>query len=124
VNRHPANIQRHDLRSLGERVADAVATCMGSWRFIIIQTAALTGWVTLNALAWIHHWDPYPYIALNLALSCQAAYAAPILQLSQNRQAEHDRMRAEHDYDVNERTLALLQRIAEHLGLEDPTHGP
>ncbi|MGC4192502.1 MAG: DUF1003 domain-containing protein [Thermomicrobiales bacterium] len=61
---------------------------MGSWRFIIIQTAILISWIALNVIGWTHHWDPYPFILLNLALSFQAAYSAPIIMMSQNRQAQ------------------------------------
>jgi uncharacterized membrane protein len=87
--------------TLGQKVADLVAATMGSWRFIIIQTSFLALWITLNILAWIRHWDPYPFILLNLALSFQAAYAAPFIMMSQNRQADIDRRRAEDDYKIN-----------------------
>src|SRR5262245_52605660 len=79
----------------GQRIADAVARNMGSWRFIIIQSCLLASWVAVNAAAWSQHWDPYPFILLNLALSFQAAYAAPIIMMSQNRQEAKDRLRAE-----------------------------
>jgi uncharacterized membrane protein len=85
----------------GERVADAVAAGMGSWRFIIIQTTILVIWVILNVTAYVQHWDPYPFILLNLALSFQAAYAAPFIMMSQNRQAAIDRLEAGHDHQVN-----------------------
>ena len=85
----------------GQRIADAVAATMGSWRFIIIQTTILVLWITLNILAWIKHWDPYPFILLNLALSFQAAYAAPFIMMSQNRQQDIDRKHAEEDFKVN-----------------------
>lgn len=71
--------------SRGQRIADAVARTMGSWRFIIVQSTLLAVWVTLNVTAWRAHWDPYPFILLNLALSFQAAYAAPFIMMSQNR---------------------------------------
>jgi uncharacterized membrane protein len=87
----------------GQRIADAVARNMGSWRFIIIQSCLLVAWVVVNAFAWIHHWDPYPFILLNLGLSFQAAYAAPIIMMSQNRQETKDRLRAEEDYHINVR---------------------
>jgi uncharacterized membrane protein len=77
--------------TLGHRVADRVATTMGNWPFLIVQSLLLAGWVVLNLVAWLRHWDPYPFIFLNLALSMQAAYAAPIIMMSQNRQAEKDR---------------------------------
>ena len=85
----------------GQRIADAVAANMGSWRFIIIQSTILAFWIALNITAWIRHWDPYPFILLNLALSFQAAYAAPFIMMSQNRQQDIDRQRAEDDYRVN-----------------------
>jgi uncharacterized membrane protein len=92
----------HDQRlTLGDRVADRVATTVGSWRFIIIQSVALALWIVLNGLAWIRHWDPYPFILLNLALSFQAAYSAPIIMMSQKRMAAKDRLAAEDDYAVN-----------------------
>jgi uncharacterized membrane protein len=87
--------------TIGQRVADAVASGMGSWRFILIQSGILAIWVILNLTAWVEHWDPYPFILLNLALSFQAAYAAPFIMMSQNRQGDIDRRRAEEDYRIN-----------------------
>ncbi|MEO9133112.1 MAG: DUF1003 domain-containing protein, partial [Sphingomonas sp.] len=75
----------------GQRIADTVASTMGSWRFIIIQTTILFFWIVLNVTAYIARWDPYPFILLNLALSFQAAYAAPFIMMSQNRQQDIDR---------------------------------
>jgi uncharacterized membrane protein len=92
----------HDKRlTMGDKVADRVAATVGSWRFIIIQSVTLALWIALNGLAWISHWDPYPFILLNLALSFQAAYSAPIIMMSQKRMAAKDRLAAEHDYEVN-----------------------
>src|SRR5439155_19792378 len=85
----------------GQRVADGVANSMGSWRFIIIQSSVIVAWLTLNIVGWIERWDPYPFILLNLAMSFQAAYAAPVIMMSQNRQTEKDRLAAEHDYEIN-----------------------
>jgi len=87
--------------TMGQKVADTVASNMGSWRFILIQSALLLFWVVANVTAYIQHWDPYPFILLNLALSFQAAYAAPFIMMSQNRQGDVDRMAAQHDYDIN-----------------------
>jgi uncharacterized membrane protein len=89
----------------------------GSWRFIIIQTGIVAVWIALNLIAVIYRWDPYPFILLNLVFSTQAAYAAPLILLSQNRQADTDRVKAEHDYRVNQ--LALQYLIAWHRD----THG-
>ncbi|MDG2431560.1 DUF1003 domain-containing protein [Flavobacterium sp.] len=85
----------------GSRLADAVAKGMGSWRFIIIQTILVTLWMVLNMVAYVKHWDVYPFILLNLLFSTQAAYAAPIIMMSQNRQNERDRMQAQADYQTN-----------------------
>ncbi len=90
-----------DSLTIGQRVADQVADVMGSWSFIIIQSIILAIWVLLNVVAWIKAWDPYPFILLNLALSFQAAYAAPIIMMSQNRQQDIDRKAAENDYRIN-----------------------
>ena len=106
---HPANRRRHDERTRSERLADRVTSVFGSWKFIIVQTMIVMFWIALNLLAVIHHWDPYPFILLNLVFSTQAAYAAPLILLSQNRQADTDRLRAEHDYEVNQTALQYLQ---------------
>ena len=86
---------------LGQRIADTVASNMGSWRFIIIQSGILLIWIVLNVTAYVQQWDPYPFILLNLALSFQAAYAAPFIMMSQNRQQDIDRKAAETDYQIN-----------------------
>lgn len=98
--RRPAAEERAKTAKLGDRIADTVALTVGSWRFIIIQSALLSAWIVLNVTGVID-WDPYPFILLNLMLSFQAAYTAPIIMMSQNRQAEIDRREAEHDYAVN-----------------------
>ena len=85
----------------GQRIADIVASTMGSWRFIIIQSTILMAWLALNVTAWLNHWDPYPFILLNLALSFQAAYAAPFIMMAQNRQQDIDRQAAETDHRIN-----------------------
>lgn len=107
-------------RSMGEKFADGVAAVIGSWTFIIIQSVLLTIWVTLNLLAWAYRWDPYPFILLNLALSFQAAYASPIIMMSQNRQTQLADRRNHLDLQINllaeqENTemLRLLRRLCE-----------
>ena len=101
----------------GQRIADSVAATMGSWRFIIIQSIILLLWIALNVTAFVEQWDPYPFILLNLALSFQAAYAAPFIMMSQNRQQDIDRRAAENDYQVNIKAEleieALHQKIDE-----------
>jgi uncharacterized membrane protein len=116
------------LSSFGDRVADVVTATIGSWKFIIIQSSLLFLWVLLNIFAWVHHWDPYPFILLNLALSFQAAYTGPIVMMSQNRAAVKTEIRAQLDYETNvqaerENTIIMqtLARIAEkqHIDVSD-----
>lgn len=115
-DRHPANLLRHGGATLGERVADRVTASFGSWAFILAQSAAIVVWIAANVVGVLRAWDPYPFILLNLLFSTQAAYAAPLILLSQNRQAERDRVKAEHDYAVNQLALQFL------LAWHDDTH--
>ena len=104
--------------TVGQRIADDVASTMGSWKFIIIQSVILAFWIVLNITAFIEHWDPYPFILLNLALSFQAAYAAPFIMMSQNRQQDIDRVAAKSDYQVNvkaELEIELLHQKIDQL---------
>lgn len=99
--------------TFGQRIADSVAVAIGSWSFIVAQSIVLAVWIVVNVVAWLEHWDPYPFILLNLALAFQAAYAAPFIMISQNRQAERDRIQAEADYRTNveaEQRIEDLQR--------------
>ena len=99
--------------TFGQRIADSVAVAIGSWSFIVAQSIVLAVWIVVNVVAWLEHWDPYPFILLNLALAFQAAYAAPFIMISQNRQAERDRVQAEADYRTNveaEQRIEDLQR--------------
>ncbi len=89
-----------EASTLGQRMADSVATWVGSWRFVIIQSTLLVAWIIFNALS-NNRVDPYPFVLLNLLLSFQAAYTAPIIMMSQNRQGEIDRKRAIDDFDIN-----------------------
>lgn len=115
-HRHPANQVRHDDRTLGQRVADDVVQKFGSWRYICTQTVLVIGWVLYNVWTFTRpHFDPYPFILLNLMFSTQASYAAPLILLSQNRASDTDRRRAEHDYAVNETALKYLAAIHAHL---------
>jgi uncharacterized membrane protein len=92
----------HEERlTFGQRVSDKLADVAGSWRFIFAFGVVLGVWVLLNTVALIHHWDKYPYILLNLFLSMLAAIQAPVIMMSQNRQEDRDRLRAQNDYEVN-----------------------
>ncbi|MGZ3620657.1 MAG: DUF1003 domain-containing protein [Candidatus Binataceae bacterium] len=123
THKHPPVINVNQAlaegQTRGQRIADALALMMGSWTFIIVQSTMLAIWITLNAIAWIRHWDPYPFILLNLALSFQAAYAAPIIMMSQNRQAAKDRLMAEQDYMVNTKAEEEVKAIMRHLEQQD-----
>ncbi len=104
--------------TIGQRIADRVAATMGSWNFIIVQSAILTVWIVLNVTAFIQRWDPYPFILLNLALSFQAAYAAPFIMMAQNSQQDIDRKEAENDHQVNikaELEIELLHQKLDEL---------
>jgi uncharacterized membrane protein len=105
--------------SFGQRAADWTTNIMGSWRFIIVQSLVLIVWVILNVVAWTKHWDPYPFILMNLVMSLQAAYTAPIIMMSQNRQAMRDRLEAHNDYLVNQKAEEEVRAILDHLAAED-----
>ena len=102
--------------TIGERVADLVAAVTGSWTFIIAQTVVLALWIAINAYNG-KAWDPYPFILLNLLLSFQAAYAAPIIMMAQNRQSDIDRRKAEKDYDVNLKAELEIELLHQKMDL-------
>jgi uncharacterized membrane protein len=105
--------------TVGDKVADQVAATVGSWPFIIIQSCVLAAWIILNVVGWFYHWDSYPFILLNLMLSFQAAYAAPFVMMSQNRQAAKDRLTAENDYKTDVKGEQEICHIMEHLDHQD-----
>lgn len=120
INRHRVsrNIEREfdEQLTLGERVADQVAAFGGSWRFIFLFTGLMAVWMLVNT--WLlhqHAFDPYPYILLNLLLSCLAALQAPVIMMSQNRAAEKDRLHADNDYQVNVKAELEIMRLHEKL---------
>jgi uncharacterized membrane protein len=107
-----------DNRKFGEKLADQVAQFGGSWTFIIIFVCVLIAWIVLNTILLNktgETFDPYPYILLNLFLSMTAAIQAPIIMMSQNRQAEQDRLQARNDYEVNLKSELEIQRLHEKL---------
>lgn len=103
----------------GQRAADWVAETVGSWRFIIGQTLIFGAWALLNVAGWIRHWDPYPFIFMNLVLSLQAAYAASIIMISQNRQDERDRFEAHNDYLLNQKAEEEVRAMLDRLEAQD-----
>ena len=104
-----------EKKTFGQKIADNVAAVMGSWKFIIIQSCIIFFWVVLNIVGYINHWDPYPFILMNLILSLQAAYAAPVIMMSQNRQNQKDRIEAHNDYLLNIKSEEEIRVILEHL---------
>jgi len=108
-----------DQLSFGQRIADKVASGMGSWRFIITQASILAVWIIFNSIALFYHFDNYPFILLNLVLSFQAGFAAPVIMMSQNRQAEKDRLTAQNDYVTDCKGEEEIRYIMEHLDHQD-----
>jgi uncharacterized membrane protein len=142
-HKHPVNVVHHQEATLGERIADKASAGIGSWRFLIIQTLAVALWVTLNVVGLVNHWDPFPFILLNLLFSVQAAYTGPVLLLAGNRQAQKDRLTLEHaaheadkadvqnvqilkailkDTEMTEKNTELTLRILEHLQAQVQAH--
>ncbi|MGE5389617.1 MAG: DUF1003 domain-containing protein [Deltaproteobacteria bacterium] len=117
------------ITTVGQRAADKVTNTVGSWKFIIFQSIILILWMILNVVLAFHQahlhglrisaWDPYPFILLNLVLSFQAAYTGPIVMMSQNRQADKDRLAAEHDFEVNMKAEKEIEIIMKHLAHQD-----
>jgi len=104
----------YDADAFG-RFSEALARFLGTGRFLVAQTVLVLAWIVLNTAALIHHWDPYPFILLNLAFSTQAAYAAPLILLAQNRQDERDRANIDRDREVAARTQADTEYLAREL---------
>ena len=111
VKPRPANNVLTRQRTPGERAADALSKWAGSWTFILSFLVFLGIWMTVNVYAWVDGWDPYPFILLNLVLSCVAALQAPVILMSQNRQMQKDRAKMEYDYKVNRRAERLVEQI-------------
>jgi uncharacterized membrane protein len=105
---------RYDTDTFG-RMSEAIARFLGTGRFLAGQTVIVLGWIVLNTVGFVQHWDPYPFILLNLAFSTQAAYAAPLILLAQNRQDDRDRASIERDREVATRTQADTEYLAREL---------
>lgn len=115
--RRPARQYRLPQPGAGQRIADLVAGVVGSWRFIVIQSALIAVWMAGNVFAGASAWDPYPFILLNLLLSFQAAYTAPVIMMSQNRQAVVDRHNAANDYHVNLKAELEIEELHQKIDL-------
>ena len=105
---------RYDADAFG-RFAEALARFLGTGRFLVAQSVLVLGWIILNTVGFARHWDPYPFILLNLAFSTQAAYAAPLILLAQNRQDDRDRANIDRDREVAARTQADTEFLAREL---------
>ena len=105
-----------EAASFAQRAADGVASTVGSWRFVIIQSTLLVAWLVWNSVSGAKV-DPYPFILLNLMLSFQAAYTAPIIMMSQNRQTDLDRRRNVEDYAVNCKAELEIETLHEKIDL-------
>jgi uncharacterized membrane protein len=105
---------RYDPDAFG-RISESAARFLGTGRFLVAQTVIVGGWIVLNTIGLIHHWDPYPFILLNLAFSLQAAYAAPLILLAQNRQDDRDRANIDRDREIAARTQADAEFLAREL---------
>lgn len=97
--------------TFGQRASDKITRIVGSWRFIVVQSIILAIWIVLNVSAWANHWDPYPFIFLNLALSFQAAYTAPIILMSENRELERERRKTAMDLATDRSTEREIKRL-------------
>lgn len=128
MHRHPANTARHDGLSWQDRLPDRMTAAIGTMRFIYWATLVIALWVALNVVGLaVLEWDPYPFVFLNLGFSAFAFYSCPLILMAQNRQTEHDRVKAEHDYTVNDETLRWSRSIGAHLGVDlqpAPEEGP
>ena len=124
-HKHPVNVVHHEEATYGERLADGIASFIGSWRFLILQTCLVAAWITINSLQVTGrlHLDPYPFILLNLAFSTQAAYTGPVLLLAGNRQAQKDRLTLEHAAEeaekADQQNVQILQAIAKNTELTE-----
>ena len=102
-------------KTFGQKASDGLTKWAGSWVFIFSFLGLLIVWMMINVYGWINSWDPYPFILLNLVLSCIAAIQAPIILMSQNRENERDRLRSEYDYAVNRKAEREIQEVKKQL---------
>ena len=121
-HKHPVNVAHYHEATLGQRLADRTASTIGSWPFLIGQSLFMAAWILVNAVGVLaFHWDPYPFIFLNLLLSFQATYAGPVLLLAANRHAQKDRLTLEHAaheaHEGGERIRKILIQIKENTDL-------
>lgn len=109
------NALQEERTTFGQHAADVLAAKAGSWTFILSFLGVLGLWITVNTVVLVRHWDPFPFILLNLVLSCLAAIQAPVIMMSQQRQATRDRLQAESDYQVNVKAEILLEHLTKEV---------
>ena len=118
----PRNISSHvegyaPGLTTGQKISDVVAKTVGSWKFILVQSACIFAWISYNSMSNANTWDPYPFILLNLMLSFQAAYTAPAIMMSQNRLSEIDRQQASNDFEVNVKAELEIELLHQKIDL-------
>lgn len=120
---HPPVCDSHELYeeqlTFTQKAADWIANAVGSWEFIILQSVIFGTWILLNAVNWFYHWDPYPFVLMNLALSLEASYAASIILISQSREDKRDKIEARQHCEVNEKAEEEVRVILDHLAAQD-----
>ncbi|RYX84794.1 DUF1003 domain-containing protein [bacterium] len=113
---HPVLVRYHGADTpLGIRLANAITGFMGSWTFLVLQSIIVALWIALNFVAWFKHFDPYPFILLNLAFSTQAAYAAPLILMAGNVSAAKDRELWDNDYATNQKAYAKIEELEQQI---------
>jgi len=105
--------------SWGHRFADKIVGVLGSWKFLVVQSILLVCWFVINIVAYFSHWDPYPFILLNLFLSLESAYSAPLIMMSQNKQSDRDRIEAHLDYLINKKAEEEIANVIKQLEIQN-----
>jgi len=120
---HPPVCDAHALYveqlTISQKVADGIAKAVGSWEFIILQAFIFGTWISLNAVNWFYHWDPYPFVLMNLVLSLEASFAASIILISQSQEDRRDKIEAREHCVVNMKTEVEVRVILDHLAAQD-----
>lgn len=110
-----AGVLEEDKRTISEKLSDKLAEFGGSWAFVVLCLMAIFGWMTLNTKVFKEAYDPYPFILLNLVLSCLAALQAPIILMSQNRQTQRDRQQADFEFEINLRAELEIRALSDQI---------
>ena len=106
------------IKGLGVTLAEAVVTFIGSWTFIILQTLMVTIWIIINIVSYVHHYDPYPFILLNLFFSTEAAYATPLILMASIQQGAKDSAKLSRDLELDSETNKIMKKLSEDLKID------